>query len=182
MSFVFVWQPVVTLIQILALVSHRLLLIETDVIFIDFVISVTPTTFIVEIKSDSGLHLVRSINNLTICTLNARCIVNKSAIYVDYVNESNADLFAITENWLSANECAVCKELTPSGYKLYHSPRCDRRGGVTPLLFMENITVSKIESASRIFLGLSEYLVTAGSLRFRLVILSIAHRTLLISS
>ncbi|XP_078363787.1 uncharacterized protein LOC144648005 [Oculina patagonica] len=82
-----------------------------------------------------------------------------------------ADLFAITETWLSDNDSAVCYEITPPGYKLFHCPRSDRRGGGTALLFKDNINVCKLESGSRISFEFSEYLVCSGTLRIQLVII-----------
>ena len=103
--------------------------------------------------------------------LNVRSIVNKSALFDDYINKWKADLFAITETWLSDNDSSVCYEITPLGYKLFHCPRSDRRGGGTALLFRDNINVCKLESGSRISLKFSEYLVCSGSLRTQLVII-----------
>jgi len=80
------------------------------------------------------------------CTLNVRSIANKSALFVDYINKCKADLIAITETWLSDNDCAVCSEITPPGYKLFQCSRSDRRGGGTALLFRDNINVCKLES------------------------------------
>ena len=105
------------------------------------------------------------------CTLDIRSIASKSALFVDYINECKADLFAITETWLSDNDSAVCYEITPPGYKLLHCPRSDRRGGGTAILFRDNINVRKLESGSRISFEFSEYLVCTGSIRIRLVII-----------
>ena len=126
---------------------------------------------LVRINCVPDLHLRTSAAHLTMCTLNVRSIANKSAMFVDYINECKADLFAITETWLSDNDSAVCYEITPPGYKLFHCPRSDRRGGGTALLFRDNINVCKLESGSRISFEFSEYLVCTGSLRIRLVII-----------
>ena len=93
-------------------------------------------------------------------------------MFVDYLYDCKAELFAITETWLSVNDSAVCKEITPSGFKLLHSPRrSDRKGGGTALLFRDNISVHKVNCATFESFELSEYFVTAGSLRFRLAII-----------
>ena len=96
---------------------------------------------LVQINCVSDLHLRTSATHLTMCMLNVRSIVNKSALFVDYINECKADLFAITETWLSDNDSAVCYKITPPGYKLFHCPRSDRRGGGMALLFKDNIKV-----------------------------------------
>ena len=119
----------------------------------------------------SDLPLRTSATHLTVCTVNARSIANKSALFVDYINECNADLCAITETWLSDNDSAVCHAITPPSYKLFHCPRSDRRVGGTALLFRDNINVCKFESGSRNAFEFSEYLVCTGSLCIRLVII-----------
>ena len=101
----------------------------------------------------------------------ARSISNKSALFVDYINECKTNLCAITETWLSDNDSAVFNEITPPSYKLFHCPRSDRRGGGTALFFRDNITVCKLESGSRNSFQFSEYLFCTGPLRIRLVII-----------
>ena len=126
---------------------------------------------LVHINCVSDLHLRISVTPLTVCTLNAQSIANKSALFVDYINECKADLCAITETWLSDNDSAVCHETTPPSYKLFHCPRSDRRGDGTALLFRNNINVCKLGSGSRNSFEFSEYLVYTGSLRIRFVII-----------
>ena len=54
--------------------------------------------------------------SLKICCLNARLLRNKSAAFVELVNDLKADLFTICETWLSVNDSTVLNELTPTGY------------------------------------------------------------------
>ena len=126
---------------------------------------------LVQINCVSDLHLRTSSTHLTVCTLNARSIANKSALFVDYINDCKADICAITETWLSDNDSAVCHEITPPSYKLFHRPRSARRGGGTAHLFRDNINACKLESGSRNSFEFPEYLVCAVSLRIRLVII-----------
>lgn len=67
--------------------------------------------------------------------MNVRSIKNNSAQFVDYVTSCKADLFALTETWLSKYDDAHRAEITPTGYKLIDLSRNDRRGGGTALLF-----------------------------------------------
>lgn len=61
--------------------------------------------------------------SLKICCLNARSLRNKSAGFVELVNDLKANLFTICETWLSVNDSAVLNELTLTGYNtLYHCP------------------------------------------------------------
>ena len=80
-------------------------------------------------------------SNLTFRLLNARSLRNISASFCDYVQDCKADIFAITETWLTQNDAAVCKEITPNRYRLFHCPPTDRRGGSTALLCRESLNV-----------------------------------------
>ena len=124
-----------------------------------------------QINCVSDLHLRTSATHLTVCMLNTRSIANKSALFVDYINECKADLCVITETWLQDNDSAVCYKITPPSYKLFHCPRSERRGSGTALLFRDNINVCKLESCSRISFEFSEYVVCTGSSCIRLVII-----------
>ena len=83
-------------------------------------------------------------NSIKFCNLNTRSIKSKSADFVCYVKSCAADIFAITETWLTAKDCAHRAEVTPPGYKLYDHPRTGRTGGGTALMCRESITVTKV--------------------------------------
>ena len=57
--------------------------------------------------------------SLKICSLNARSLRNKSAAFVELMNDLKADLFTICETWLSVNDSGILNELTPTGTILY---------------------------------------------------------------
>ena len=42
---------------------------------------------------------------------------------------SKLNYIGITETWLAQNDAAVCKEITPYGYRLFHYFRTDHRRG-----------------------------------------------------
>jgi len=107
---------------------------------------------------------------LILCTLNARSLRNKSALFFDYACDCKADVFALTETWLSLEDSAVYKEITPPGYNFVHCPMSCRMGGGTGLLFKDSIYVSNIASGSKSSFEFAEYLLTAGSFRLRLAI------------
>ena len=65
------------------------------------------------------------------CTLNARSIANKSALFADYIYQCNADLFVKNEILLSDNDPVIC-----NGFKLFSFPKSTREGGDTLLLFI----------------------------------------------
>ena len=102
--------------------------------------------------------------------LNVRSLRNKSASIYDYVQDCKADIFAITETWLSQNDAAVCKEITPNGYRLFHCPRTDRRGGHTALLCRESLNVRRLSAGEKTSFEFSEYMIDGLSLQLRLVI------------
>ena len=53
------------------------------------------------------------------CTLNARSIANKSALFADYFYQCNADLFAKNETLLSDNHPEICNAIASPGFKLH---------------------------------------------------------------
>ena len=84
---------------------------------------------------------------------------------------SKADLFAVSETWLTDNDTAILSDITPQGYKLHHCPRSDRRGGGTALIFKESINVEKVSVAGKGSFEASEWLVNpAATTRLRVVI------------
>lgn len=51
---------------------------------------------VVRINCDADHRLRSPSRSLTVCSLNSRSIKNKSAMFVDYLHDCKADLFAIT--------------------------------------------------------------------------------------
>ena len=82
---------------------------------------------------------IDKIAKLTIDKI-AKLTIDKIAI-VDYVQDCKADIFAITETWLTQNDTVVCREITPAGYRLLHRPRADHIGGGTTLLYKESFNI-----------------------------------------
>ena len=96
--------------------------------------------------------------------------IDKIAI-VDYVQDCKADIFAITETWLTQNDAVVCREITPAGYRLLHRPRADRVGGGTALLHKEIFNIRQFTAGEKSSFEFFEYLIDASSFQFRLVII-----------
>ena len=86
----------------------------------------------------------------------------------------NADLFALTETWLTTDDTAAKLEIIPSGYKLMNHPRIGRRGGGVALLHKDSISVATIKHSDNDSLSssfeFSELLVKFGSFVVRLLI------------
>ena len=114
------------------------------------------------------VRLYPSDQQLTMCTLNARSLNNKSGAFLDLVCDARADLFNIIlcETWLKDHHSAVLSELTLPRYRtLKHCPRPGRRGGSTALLVKEGINVSNVYSDEKMSFEVSEWLVSFGSTR-----------------
>ena len=125
-------------------------------------ISTTSTWSAISTPSQPSLHL---------CIMNVRSIKNKSAEFVDYVTSCKADLFALTETWLSENDDAHRAEITPTGFKLIDHSRKNRRGGGTGLIFRGILNVEKVAARDLRSFEYLELIVSSGTFKFRLVIL-----------
>ena len=59
-----------------------------------------------------------------------RSIRNKSASFLEFVKDNNADLIAVTETRLRPEDTeSFISSITPPGYKLTHVPRNIKKGG-----------------------------------------------------
>ena len=90
------------------------------------------------------IHPQQNQQMATLCLLNARSIVNKSAPLGELLNDVQPDIVAITETWLTPthgdNDLAAC---CPPGYSSVHVPRATGRGGGVALLFKPTIAVHR---------------------------------------
>ena len=65
-------------------------------------------TFFFKLNPDPITNQVNHCSsNLSFCLLNARSLRNKSASLCDYVQDCKADIFAITETWLTQNNAVI---------------------------------------------------------------------------
>ena len=65
---------------------------------------------------------------LKLCCLNTRSVKSKSAVFADYVSSSKADLYCLTETWLTEMDTAHKAEITPTGFTFLAHPRNNRTG------------------------------------------------------
>lgn len=87
---------------------------------------------------------------LTLCSANVRSAKSKSADLLDFIYNSDADLFTFTETWLSDKDTAAKLEFIPPGtHKFLHHSRLGCKGRGTGLLFKENIDVKKIDAGEK---------------------------------
>lgn len=103
--------------------------------------------------------------------MNARSLRNKYTAFVDLLIDSTADLFAVTETWLTSEDSTALAELSVPGYKLLHCQRKNRRGGGTALFFKNFFDVEMVDSAEKSSLEYSEWLVTAPTVHLRINII-----------
>ena len=90
---------------------------------------------------------------------------NKSADLVSRVGSSGADVFAVTETWLSEIDDACRADITPPGYKLFDHTRSDRSCGGTALLIRENLHASRVDAGERTSFEFSHSMVEFQSRR-----------------
>ena len=108
---------------------------------------------------------------LKLCLANVRSIKSKSAALLDYIVACKADLFAITETWLTPLDVAAQLEIVPPGYSFVHRPRTGRVGGGLGLLYKYAIAVSKVEDGEKESFEFSEWRIATGIFKSRLVLL-----------
>ena len=103
--------------------------------------------------------------------MNVRSIQNKSAQFVDYVTSCKADLFALTETWLSKNDDAHRAEITPTGFKLIDLSRTRSSRGWSGTFIQKNLNVQNIASKEHRSFGYLEFIVSSGTFKVRVVVL-----------
>jgi exonuclease III len=80
----------------------------------------------------------------------------KFAIFIEYVRDSDADLIALTETWLTVDDTAASLEIVPNGYKLINHPRVKCKGGRIALLHTDNFSVMNIKRVEESSFEISE--------------------------
>lgn len=111
-------------------------------------------------------------STLLLCSANVRSVKSKTSDLLDFIYSSDADLFAITETWLSDDDTAAKLEFIPSEtHAFVNQNRADRKGGGTGLLFKKNIEVKKIDAGEKTSFEFSEWCVCYNSFKVRLSII-----------
>ena len=94
----------------------------------------------------------KQLRYLNMCVINCCSIRNKLSYVLDHVKDHKSDIVAITESWLSTEECnnrAVSRECADHDYELFHVPRPNRRGGGVALLIKNGLHVIKQKHSTR---------------------------------
>ena len=117
--------------------------------------------------------LIAKKKKLVLCNFNARSVRNKTAEIFDYIFESKAGLFTITEHWLTSRDAAIRAELCQNGYKMLDHPRLDRRGGGTGLIYRESLSVENIDAGATVqdSYQFSEWIIKSPLHNLRIVVI-----------
>ena len=108
-------------------------------------------------------HLLndRFRNSMLLCIFNARSVRNRTADIRDYVCDSKADLYTITETWLNTDDAAVRAELFPEGFQLIDHPRVNRSGGGIALLYRDSLQLIVVAAGEKDSFEFAEWTETS---------------------
>ena len=99
---------------------------------------------------------------LTVGCVNVRSIRNKSADFIDNINNDGYDVCLITETWLSEMDDVKVVEATPHGYCFNHFPRKDKIGGGTGIVCKETMKPKLIKAGESSSFEYSEWQLKCG--------------------
>ena len=104
----------------------------------------------------------RSLNG---CLFNVRSIKNKSASFLEFVKDNNADLIAVTETWLRPEDTeSFISSITPPGYKFIHVPQNVKKGGGVGFFIKEDLSFEQVSKNSyQAFESISIQISTEGA-------------------
>ena len=108
---------------------------------------------------------------LKLCCLNTRSVKSKSAAFADYVSSSKADLYCLTETWLTEMDTAYKAEITPTGFTFLDHPRNNHTGGGTGLLFRDSLHTTRVAAGELISFEYSEWIVSYKLFKLRILII-----------
>ena len=81
---------------------------------------------------------------LAFSPLNVCSLRSSLADFLECVFLLKADLIAVTETWLTPDDVAVRRKVTPSDYKIIVFPRIDRRGSSLALLHKTSLVINGV--------------------------------------
>ncbi|XP_058039240.1 uncharacterized protein LOC131198516 [Ahaetulla prasina] len=105
-------------------------------------------------RSPSGWNPHSLDLRLLLC--NSRSVVNKAPLIFDLIQEGGADLMGISETWLGMEEGVPLVEMCPLGFRAFHQPRAQGRGGGVVVIINEGldpreVTVPQIAGCESLF-------------------------------
>ena len=103
------------------------------------------TSLLLALLGDISLNPGPGSRSLNGCLLNVRSIRNKSASFLEFVKDNNADLIAVTETWLRPEDTeSLISSITPPGYKFTHVPRNVKKGGRVGFFIKEDLSFEQV--------------------------------------
>jgi exonuclease III len=107
------------------------------------------------------------------CVLNCRSVKNKACAIVDHIIDSDLDIIALTETWLSTLERdqRIIGELTPPGYIFHHVPRLNRKGGGVAVLCKDTFKIHVNSAFSASSFECIDVSVTAISVTIKMIVI-----------
>ena len=105
--------------------------------------------------------------------INCRSVKNKSAALVDHIIDSNLDIIALTETWLSTDDRdqRIIGEITPPGYNFLQVPRLGKKGGGVAVLCRDNFKIQMKPSFKAKSFECMEVSITAISVTVKLIVI-----------
>ena len=103
------------------------------------------TSLLLALSGDISLNPGPGSRSLNGCLLNVRSIRNKSASFLEFVKNNNADLIAVTETWLRPEDTeSFISSITPLGYKCTHVPQNIKKGGGVGFFIKEDLSYEQV--------------------------------------
>ena len=107
------------------------------------------TSLLLALSCDISLNPGPGSRSLNGCLLNVRSIRNKSASFLEFVKDNNADLIAVTETWLRPEDTeSFISSITPPGYKFTHVPQNVKKGGGVGFFIKEDLSFERVSKNS----------------------------------
>ncbi|XP_058047319.1 uncharacterized protein LOC131202394 [Ahaetulla prasina] len=75
---------------------------------------------------------------------NARSVINKTPLISDLIQEGGADLMGVTETWLGTEGGVPLVEMCPPGFRAFHQPRVQGRGGGVAVIINESLELREV--------------------------------------
>ncbi|CAG2215034.1 unnamed protein product [Mytilus edulis] len=88
------------------------------------------------------------IDRISLISLNARSVKNKSTSICDFMLSNDADILALTETWLGTSiDKQVISEITQNGYSIHQISRKGKTGGGVAVIHKSNIEIKRSKHA-----------------------------------
>ncbi|CAG2255723.1 unnamed protein product [Mytilus edulis] len=113
------------------------------------------------------------IDRISLISLNARSVKNKSTSICDLMLSNDADILALTETWLGTSiDKQVISEITPNEYSIHQISRKGKTGGGVAVIHKSNIEIKRSKHAQTFtHFELLECDVVVKSQHFRLCVI-----------